>query len=81
MIREFKNKFPNIYPTVYIDDSAVIIGDVIVGKDSSLWPMTIVRGDIQAIKIGNALIFRTLVYYTLRMMENFLPGRAFIDRR
>ena len=76
MIREFRNKFPNIHPTVYVDDSAVIIGDVIVGKDSSLWPMTIVRGDIQAIKIGNALIFRTLVYYTLRMMENFLPGAS-----
>ena len=42
MIREFKNKFPNIHPTVYIDDSAVIIGDVTVGKDSSLWPMTVV---------------------------------------
>lgn len=51
-IREFEGRLPNIDPTAYIDDTALIIGDVEIGKDSSIWPFTIVRGDVNAIRIG-----------------------------
>jgi carbonic anhydrase/acetyltransferase-like protein (isoleucine patch superfamily) len=51
-IRKFNDKQPNIGKSVYIDDSAVVIGDVTVGDDVSIWPATVVRGDVERITIG-----------------------------
>jgi carbonic anhydrase/acetyltransferase-like protein (isoleucine patch superfamily) len=39
--------------SVYIDDSAVVIGDVTLGNDVSIWPTTVLRGDVESICIGN----------------------------
>jgi gamma-carbonic anhydrase len=52
-IRSYRGKFPQIAASAYIDPAAVIIGDVRIGEDSSLWPMTVVRGDVHSIRIGN----------------------------
>jgi carbonic anhydrase/acetyltransferase-like protein (isoleucine patch superfamily) len=52
-VRAFNNKHPKFGNSVYIDDSAVVIGDVILGDDVSIWPATVVRGDVESIKIGN----------------------------
>jgi len=52
-IRPYGGKFPQIAASAYIDPAAVIIGDVVVGENSSLWPMTVVRGDVHSIRIGN----------------------------
>ena len=52
-VRTFNNKHPKIGNSVYIDDSAVVIGDVTLGDDVSIWPATVVRGDVESIKIGN----------------------------
>jgi carbonic anhydrase/acetyltransferase-like protein (isoleucine patch superfamily) len=51
-IREFNGKTPDISDSAYIDETALIIGDVTIGEDSSIWPMTVVRGDVQKITIG-----------------------------
>ncbi|MEE9351888.1 MAG: gamma carbonic anhydrase family protein [Thiotrichaceae bacterium] len=51
-IRNFEKHTPNIHSSVYIDDSAVVIGDVEIGEYSSVWPLTVIRGDIQSIAIG-----------------------------
>ena len=51
-VRSFKGIIPKIHETAYIDDSSVVIGDVTIGQDSSLWPMTVARGDVHSIKIG-----------------------------
>jgi carbonic anhydrase/acetyltransferase-like protein (isoleucine patch superfamily) len=51
-IRPFKGKFPEIAASAYIDPAAVVIGDVVIGEESSLWPMTVVRGDVHHIRIG-----------------------------
>lgn len=50
--RNFKDKTPNISPSAYVDETALVIGDVTIGEDSSIWPMTVVRGDVHSIKIG-----------------------------
>ena len=52
-IRSFNNKQPKIGESVYIDDSAVVIGDVTLGNDVSIWPTTVVRGDVESITIGD----------------------------
>jgi carbonic anhydrase/acetyltransferase-like protein (isoleucine patch superfamily) len=51
-IRTFKGKSPVIDKTAYVDESAVIIGDVTIGEHSSIWPMVVARGDVHSIKIG-----------------------------
>ena len=51
-IRPYRGKRPQIAPTAYIDSAAVIIGDVAIGEDSSVWPCTVVRGDVHYIRIG-----------------------------
>ena len=53
MIREFEGIFPKIDPSCYIDESAVIIGDVVIGENCSVWPLTAIRGDVNIIRIGN----------------------------
>ena len=51
-IRPFQQLRPQIDPTVWVDPSAVVIGDVEIGAEASIWPLTVVRGDIHSIKIG-----------------------------
>ena len=51
-IRNFEHYSPDIHPSVYIDESAIVIGQVNIGKASSVWPLTVIRGDIQRISIG-----------------------------
>ncbi len=51
-IRSFENFKPQIDKTVFVDDSAVVTGNVRIGEDSSVWPCCSVRGDIHSITIG-----------------------------
>jgi len=44
-IRSLQGKTPNIADTAFVDETALVIGDVTIGEDSSIWPMTVVRGD------------------------------------
>lgn len=52
MIAPFGDHVPAIDPTAYVPDSAVVIGDVVIGAEASLWFHTVVRGDINRIRIG-----------------------------
>jgi len=51
-IRKFENISPRIATTAYIDDSALVIGNVTVADDVSLWPQVVARGDVNSIEIG-----------------------------
>ena len=51
-IRPYRGKHPQIASSAYIDPAAVIIGDVVIGEDSSVWPCTVIRGDVHHIRIG-----------------------------
>ncbi|VAW53407.1 Protein YrdA [hydrothermal vent metagenome] len=51
-IRSFENHNPDISDTAFVDDSAIITGNVVLGEDSSVWPCCSVRGDIHSITIG-----------------------------
>lgn len=52
MLIPYKNILPNVHPTVYIAEGAKIIGDVVIGKNSSIWFNAVVRGDVNYIRIG-----------------------------
>jgi carbonic anhydrase/acetyltransferase-like protein (isoleucine patch superfamily) len=51
-IRSFRGCTPVLADRVFVDPSALLIGDVIIGEDSSVWPFAVIRGDMQAIRIG-----------------------------
>ena len=51
-IRSFEQYKPQIAESVYVDPMASVIGQVILSEDSSIWPMTVLRGDLNAIEIG-----------------------------
>jgi gamma-carbonic anhydrase len=51
-IRPYRGVHPQIAASAYIDPAAVIIGDVHIGEDSSVWPCTVIRGDVNHIRIG-----------------------------
>lgn len=51
-LRRYKDVLPTVDATAYVDPAAVVIGDVVVGPDSSIWPMCSVRGDVNSIRIG-----------------------------
>ena len=51
-IRTYQNKTPKLDDNVFVDPTAVILGDVEIGEDSSVWPLTVIRGDMHRIRIG-----------------------------
>lgn len=52
MIRGYQGKFPQIGEGVFVEDSAQVIGDVVLGDHSSVWFNTVIRGDVYYIRIG-----------------------------
>jgi carbonic anhydrase/acetyltransferase-like protein (isoleucine patch superfamily) len=52
MIRSFKGVRPTIPASCYIDDSAQIIGDVVLGEHASIWMNAVLRGDVHEIRVG-----------------------------
>lgn len=51
-VRSFREFVPALGARVYVDPSAVVIGRVSIGEDSSIWPTAVVRGDVHTIEIG-----------------------------
>lgn len=52
-VRTYLNNSPLIAKTTYIDPMALVIGQVQIGEDSSVWPFACIRGDVHHITIGN----------------------------
>jgi carbonic anhydrase/acetyltransferase-like protein (isoleucine patch superfamily) len=51
-IRTYKEFTPQLGERVFVDASAVVLGDVQIGSDSSVWPLVVIRGDMHRIRIG-----------------------------
>ena len=51
-IRTFQNHTPVIAESAFVDSTALVIGQVNIGADSSVWPMTLIRVDINTVTIG-----------------------------
>ena len=52
MIRSYKNAIPTVPASCYVDPSAQLIGDVILGDHASIWMNAVLRGDVHSIRIG-----------------------------
>lgn len=52
MIRPYRGIFPRIPQSAYVDQAAQVIGDVTLGERASVWPCTVLRGDVNRIAVG-----------------------------
>ena len=52
MLRPYRSVHPRVAPTAFIDQSAQVIGDVVIGDDSSVWMNAVLRGDVNTIRVG-----------------------------
>jgi len=53
MIRTYQGQTPRIPKSCYIDTSAQILGDVVLGERSSVWMNAVLRGDVNSIRVGS----------------------------
>jgi len=51
-LRSYQGTTPKLGERVFIDPTALVVGDVELGDDSSVWPMTVIRADMHRIRIG-----------------------------
>ena len=52
VLRPFRDRLPTLGARAYVDPAASVIGDVVLGDDVSIWPATVIRGDVNFIRIG-----------------------------
>jgi len=52
VIRALGDRRPKLAPSAWVADSAEVIGDVTIGEEASIWPMAVLRGDLEPIRVG-----------------------------
>lgn len=83
MIASFGARAPAVDPSAFVVDSAVIIGDVVIGAEASLWFHAVVRGDVERVRIGartnvqdNATVHVTTGRWPTLLGEGVTVGHA-----
>ena len=73
-VRPYNGITPQLGKDVYVDASAVVIGDVILGDDVSVWPCAVIRGDMHSIRISHrSNVQDNAVLHITHASENFSP--------
>jgi len=85
MIISYRGITPKIHPSVFVAEGAKIIGDVEIGADSSVWFNTVIRGDVNYIRIGertniqdNCVLHVTHDTYPLKIGSEVTVGHGAI---
>lgn len=73
-IRSHKGKTPKFGERVWLDPTAAVIGDVELGDDVSIWPMTVIRGDMHRIRIGHRCSIQDASVLHITHASHFNPG-------
>ena len=73
-IRGFEQIDPYIEDGAYVDPAALVIGDVAIGADSSVWPQCVLRGDVQSIRIGERTNVQDGAIVHVTHDSEFAPG-------
>lgn len=73
-IRSFEGIRPHIAVSALVDETALLIGDVEIGADASVWPMCVVRGDIHRIRIGARTNLQDATVIHVTHDSRFCPG-------
>ena len=85
MIITYKGKKPNIHKTAYINETATVLGDVVLGANSSVWFNAIIRGDMNYVRIGentsiqdNSVVHVTTNLYPVEIGDRVTIGHSAI---
>ena len=83
MIKQFSGKTPVVHETAFITDDAIVIGDVEIGEDSSVWFGSIVRGDVNYIRIGARTNIQdaTVIHVSSRTHPTILEDEITVGHR
>lgn len=83
MISPFNNNHPKIDETVFVADDAIIIGDVEIGAESSVWFGSIVRGDVNYIRIGTRTNIQdgTIIHVSSKTHSTILEDEITVGHR
>jgi carbonic anhydrase/acetyltransferase-like protein (isoleucine patch superfamily) len=73
-IRNFEDRTPRIAKSAYVDPTALVIGDVSIAADVSLWPMVVARGDVNSIVIGARTNIQDGTVLHVSHDSEFAPG-------
>jgi carbonic anhydrase/acetyltransferase-like protein (isoleucine patch superfamily) len=73
-IRKFEQSTPAIATTAYVDDTALVIGDVTLADDVSLWPKVVARGDVNSIVVGARTNIQDGTILHVSHDSEFAPG-------
>ena len=73
-IISYQENTPRLGVGVFIDRSAVVIGDVEIGENSSVWPLTVIRGDMHKICIGKRTSIQDGSILHITHASDFNPG-------
>nr|WP_297461656.1 gamma carbonic anhydrase family protein [uncultured Halomonas sp.] len=73
-LRPFQGLTPRLGERVYVDPSSVVLGDVVLGDDCSVWPMAVIRGDMHRIRIGTRTSVQDGCVLHISHASEFNPG-------
>jgi carbonic anhydrase/acetyltransferase-like protein (isoleucine patch superfamily) len=83
IIRSFGDRAPRLHGSVFVAEDAVVIGDVEIGADSSIWYGTVVRGDVNHVRIGarTNLQDQTVVHVTSKTHPTVIGDDVTVGHR
>ena len=83
MIKSFQNLHPKIHETAFVSDDAIIIGDVEIGAESSVWFGSILRGDVNQIRIGERTNIQdgTIIHVSSKTHSTVLEDEVTLGHR
>ena len=83
MIRSFNNITPKIAASAFVADDAIIIGDVEIGEDASVWFGSIIRGDVNFIRIGDRTNIQdgTIIHVSSKTHSTILEENITVGHR
>lgn len=83
MIKSFQDKNPQIHETAFIAETAVVIGDVEIGKESSVWYGSVLRADVNYIRVGERVNIQdaSIVHVSSKTHPTILEDEITIGHR
>ncbi len=73
-IRIYQNIIPIVPASAFVDEAALVVGNVTLGEDTSLWPMSVARGDVHRITVGARSNIQDGSVLHVTQPNRFTPG-------
>jgi carbonic anhydrase/acetyltransferase-like protein (isoleucine patch superfamily) len=83
LIKTLLGKTPEIEKSTWLAENAVVVGDVVIGSDCTLWYHSVIRGDVNSIKIGDAVNVQdhAMIHCTYKKFSTVIGNNVSIGHR